>query len=65
MAAYGLQVKRALQKRLFFRPLHVFPFFDVFLASPATHTQIPTKRIGMARWRESLFAFLLKNATAT
>ncbi|MGH8355410.1 MAG: potassium transporter Kup [Pseudomonas sp.] len=25
-------------------------------------TVIPTKRIGMARWREGLFAFLLKNA---
>ncbi|UCO97095.1 potassium transporter Kup [Metapseudomonas lalkuanensis] len=25
-------------------------------------TVIPTKRIGMARWREALFAFLLKNA---
>ncbi|MCK8656527.1 potassium transporter Kup [Pseudomonas sp. ODNR1LW] len=27
-------------------------------------TVIPTKRIGMARWRESLFAFLLKNANS-
>ncbi|WP_436836230.1 KUP/HAK/KT family potassium transporter, partial [Escherichia coli] len=25
-------------------------------------TVIPSKRIGMARWREGLFAFLLKNA---
>jgi KUP system potassium uptake protein len=25
---------------------------------------IPTKRVGMARWRESLFAFLLKNANS-
>nr|WP_302184182.1 potassium transporter Kup [Pseudomonas donghuensis] len=27
-------------------------------------TVIPTKRIGMARWREALFAFLLKNANS-
>ena len=27
-------------------------------------TVIPTKRIGMARWREGLFAFLLKNANS-
>ncbi|MNQ26708.1 potassium transport protein Kup [compost metagenome] len=27
-------------------------------------TVIPTKRIGMVRWRESLFAFLLKNANS-
>lgn len=27
-------------------------------------TVIPTKRIGMARWREYLFAFLLKNANS-
>ncbi|WP_434702544.1 potassium transporter Kup [Pseudomonas sp. Z1-12] len=27
-------------------------------------TVIPTKRIGMARWRENLFAFLLKNANS-
>ncbi|WP_256583967.1 potassium transporter Kup [Pseudomonas sp. SDI] len=27
-------------------------------------TVIPTKRIGMARWREHLFAFLLKNANS-
>lgn len=27
-------------------------------------TVIPTKRIGMACWREGLFAFLLKNANS-
>ncbi|WP_137823834.1 potassium transporter Kup [Pseudomonas sp. D(2018)] len=27
-------------------------------------TVIPTKRIGMARWREALFAFMLKNANS-
>jgi len=27
-------------------------------------TVIPTQRIGMARWRENLFAFLLKNANS-
>ncbi|KJK15360.1 potassium transporter Kup [Pseudomonas sp. NPDC087612] len=27
-------------------------------------TVIPTRRIGMARWREALFAFLLKNANS-
>jgi KUP system potassium uptake protein len=27
-------------------------------------TVIPTKRIGMARWREGLFAFLLRNANS-
>jgi KUP system potassium uptake protein len=27
-------------------------------------TVIPTKRMGMARWREGLFAFLLKNANS-
>ncbi|TRX75666.1 potassium transporter Kup [Pseudomonas mangiferae] len=27
-------------------------------------TVIPTKRMGMARWREALFAFLLKNANS-
>jgi KUP system potassium uptake protein len=27
-------------------------------------TVVPTKRIGMARWRENLFAFLLKNANS-
>jgi KUP system potassium uptake protein len=27
-------------------------------------TVVPTKRIGMAKWREHLFAFLLKNANS-
>lgn len=27
-------------------------------------TVVPTKRMGMARWREGLFAFLLKNANS-
>ena len=27
-------------------------------------TVIPSKRLGMARWRETLFAFLLKNANS-
>lgn len=55
---------RPLHSGNFFRPLHAFPFSDVFLASPAAHTRIPTKCIGMARWRESPFALLLTNANS-
>ncbi|RWU18805.1 potassium transporter Kup [Pseudomonas alkylphenolica] len=38
------------------------PMVTTFFLS--RETVIPTKRIGMARWREGLFAFLLKNANS-
>jgi hypothetical protein len=55
---------RPLHSGNFSRPLHAFPFSDVFLASPATHTRIPIKCVGMPRWRESPFALLLKNGNS-
>ncbi|MGF6330162.1 KUP system potassium uptake protein [Pseudomonas sp. BS3782 TE3695] len=44
-------------KELDFSPMRTTYFLS-------RETVIPTKRIGMARWRESLFAFLLKNANS-
>jgi KUP system potassium uptake protein len=44
-------------KELDFSPMRTTYFLS-------RETVIPTKRIGMARWRETLFAFLLKNANS-
>ena len=41
-----------------FTPMHTTYFLS-------RETIIPSKRIGMITWRESLFAFLLKNANST
>jgi KUP system potassium uptake protein len=44
-------------KELDFSPMRTTYFLS-------RETVVPTKRIGMARWREGLFAFLLKNANS-
>lgn len=46
---------RSLHGGHFFRPFHALPFSDVFLATPATHTQITTE---LAHRDAGVFDFL-------